>query len=283
MQRESPVGVVNSVDRQITNASNKKPMTFVGHFVPFEVCAKKRSFGKIVSGLQCTELPSTTHMLNAFDVEKHLNAFKCELPWLVRAKPAFDFETELAIKKSVQDQKPFASLLISVDDKRHVAVDVDGARECMLNILLEDHKRQKQKQKTSLELLAEKCEKDICLLSVEDMDASDVTVSGLMEASKEMENDSVFMANAKHASFLHMQAEHHKEKRVCMSQLEAIAFKLKKKKEDIGFEDIGGQDVPRHLSDKYQQMTHDLHAHFLENKKTNSKVNIALAEENRRN
>ena len=83
VQRESPVGVVNSVDRQITNASNKTPMTFVGHFVPFEVCAKKRSFGKIVSGLQCTELPSTTHMLNAFDTEKHLNAFKCELPWLI--------------------------------------------------------------------------------------------------------------------------------------------------------------------------------------------------------
>ena len=40
-------------------------------------------------------------------------------------------------------------------DMMSPAVDVDGARECMLNsVLLEDHNRQKEKQKMGLESLA---------------------------------------------------------------------------------------------------------------------------------
>ena len=262
VHRESVVGVLCTGDGQATNTTKKKAITFVGHFVPTEVCAKKQSFADIVSGLQCHHLPTSTHQLNAFAGEKQFNVFKHELPWQIKAKPAFGVETELAIKQSVDDQKPYVPLLISVADNRHVAVDIDGARQCMLNLLWKDHNRQKQKSKTDLEVLAEKCEKDTIHLSVADMDASDVTISGFVEASRNLGSDCVCMTSAKEASLLMLKEEHEKAKRMSMTQLEVIAWTLKKDLSDIGSEDVQGKDIPSHISKQHQHssLMHDLHA-----------------------
>ena len=251
VQRESPVGVLHA------DMTTEKPLGFAGHFVPFEIHGKKQSLSEIVAGVKCSRFPSPEDQLRGFDIEKRMHAFKCELPVSVSAKPAFSFETELAIKESLDKQTPFQSLFISLEDKRNLCVEVDAARRCMLEIMLKSHLREKEKQRTGLEVLAEKCEKDINELSASDIDVGDLCLAGMMDRSVDVDNQDKFVSLARHACLSMLRTKHDKAKSASRTRLETIAFNLGKALEEVVHDDVRGHLVPDCFLQKHKMFVNE--------------------------